>query len=128
MTLEFQFTELPLVIEGGFEAGLVTGEAEIAYHRDGEWSVRGIYLEGFRERSQAGRATMQANGLKPSFYERKPVEVDRGTFLFNTILHRLEHEWADRVQEAVNEARVEDRAAAADDRADMRRDAMREAV
>ena len=127
-TLRYEFDELPLVIEAGFSAGLVSGEAEIAYYGDGEWSIRRIYLDGHRERSQAERATMQINGLQPSRHERKPVELDAGTYLFNTVYGRLESEWADAVQEAVNEARVADHASAADDAADYRRDCLRESA
>ena len=45
--------------------------------------------------------------------------------MFNTIASRLENEWRDEVQNAVNEAIGEDRAYAADDAADYRRDVMR---
>jgi hypothetical protein len=123
-TFSFSFEELPLLIEAGFEAGLVDGEAEITYHRDGEWSVSAIYLNGARERSKAEREAMR----EPTIFERKPVEVDAGTFLFNAILHRLEHEWVLRVQDALDEDRFEDRARAADDHADDRRDRMRESA
>jgi hypothetical protein len=126
--ISFEFDELPLVIEGGFEAGLVAGSADITYSRDGEWSVSAIYLDGYRERSQAELATMRANGLKPNLHERKPVELDAGTSLYLTIYDRLEHEWRDGVQEAVRDAVAADREAGADDYADYRRDVLREAV
>lgn len=124
-TFRYEFEELPLVIKAGFEAGLVTGEAEIAYRRDGSWSVEEIYLGGYRLRSPAERATLHGNGLEPTVYECKPVQVGLGDSLFNLIQHRLEHEWADRVQDAVNDRRADDYAAAADDAADDRRDELR---
>lgn len=121
----YSFEELPLLIKAGFEAGLVTGHAEIAYRRDGSWSVEEIYLGGYRLRSPAERATMRSNGLKPTVYERKPVQVGLGESLFNLIRHRLEHEWAERVQDAVNDRRSGDHASACDDAADCRRDELR---
>lgn len=45
-TLQFRFEELPLVVDAGFEAGEVSGSAEIGYHGDGEWCVRAIALDG----------------------------------------------------------------------------------
>jgi len=124
----FDFDELPLVIEGGFEAGLIAGSAEVSYFRDGEWTVTGISLDGHRLRSNRELDDHAALGKPVPMFERKPVELDRGTSLFGTILHRLEHEWRGKVQDAVNDAIEDDRAADADDAADYRRDCLREAV
>jgi hypothetical protein len=124
----YEFDELPLVIEGGFEAGLIAGSAEVSYFRDGEWTITGVYLDGQRELTPSERQELADNGKPVRFSARKSIALDAGTSLFNSILHRLEHEWRGKVQDAVNEAIEEDRAADADDAADYRRDAMREAV
>lgn len=124
----YDFDELPLVIEGGFEAGLIAGSAEVSYFRDGEWTVTGINLDGQRELTPSERQELAEAGKPVRFSARKSIALDAGTSLFNSILHRIEHEWRGKVQDAVNEAIEEDRAADADDAADYRRDAMREAV
>ncbi|MBN8979435.1 MAG: hypothetical protein J0I08_23500 [Rhizobiales bacterium] len=124
----YEFEELPLVIEGGFEAGLIAGSAEVSYFRDGEWTITGIYLDGLRMLSPSERDDLAEIGKPPPFFDRKSIALDAGTSLFNSILHRLEHEWRGKVQDAVNDAIDEDRAADADDAADYRRDFLREAV
>lgn len=126
--ISFEFDELPLVIEGGFEAGLVAGSADITYSRDGEWSVSAIYLDGHRDLTPSERNALAASGKPMRFYESKPVELDAGTSLYLTIYDRLEHEWRDGVQDAVRDAIAADREAEADDYADYRRDVLREAV
>lgn len=124
-TLEFEFEELPLIIDLGFDAAIISGMADISYHADGEWSVSSIYVDGYRERSLVEKAKMRGDGLVPTSFEKKLVEVERGSWMFNTIASRLESEWRTKVQNAVNEAIGEDRACAADDAADYRRDVMR---
>ena len=52
-TLSYQFEELPLLIENGIEAGLVSGTAEINFFDDGEWSVGAIYLDGYKDGKSA---------------------------------------------------------------------------
>lgn len=121
-TFEFSFDELPLVIEGGFEAGLIAGSAEVSYFRDGEWTITGISLDGHRLRSNRELDDHAALGKPVPMFERKSIALDAGTSLFGTILHRLEHEWRGKVQDAVIEAIAEDREIAADDYADMKRD------
>ena len=50
-TFSWTFDEIPLVIDAnGVEAGLVSGEAEIEYSSDGEWSIENITLQGFGAR------------------------------------------------------------------------------
>ena len=124
----YEFDELPLVIEGGFDAGLIAGSAEVSYFRDGEWTITGIYLDGLRMLSPSERDDLAEIGKPPPFFDRKSIALDAGTSLFNSILHRLEHEWRGKVQDAVNDAIEDDRAADADDAADYRRDCLREAV
>lgn len=122
-TLNFQFEELPLVVDGGFEAGDVTGSAEISYHRGGEWTIRSIALDGARRLSHSAHAiatAARAGHTLPAF-ERKPVALDEGDTLYLRIYHRLEHDWRDRVQNMVIEQMAADRESEADTRADHRR-------
>ena len=123
--LSYVFEELPLLITGGFSAGLVNGSALLSYWPDGQWSVAEIYLDGHRRKS--AREIIQASLNKIEgfrCYDEKPIALDRGTPLHSMIWDRLESDWRQKVQEAVNEAIEEDRESAADDRADMRRDEM----
>ncbi len=124
-TLEFEFDELPLIIDLGFDAAIISGMADISYPPDGEWSVSAIYVDGYRERSLVEKAKMRGDGIVPTSFEKKLVEIERGSWMFDTIARRLENEWRDKVQNAVNEAIGEDRACAADNAADYRRDVMR---
>lgn len=89
-TLEYEFCEMPLIIDLGFEAGLVNGSADISYRPDGEWGIRKIYLDG--------SSTIKNGGE----FKRKPVEVEQGP-LYDIIAGRLYGEWHDRVQEKVNQ-------------------------
>jgi hypothetical protein len=114
---------LPLVMEAGREAGDITGSAEIAYHRNGAWSIRAIALEGVRRRPHAPHqlaAAARAGQALPAF-TRESVPLDEGDPLFLRIYHRLEHEWRDKVQNAVIDQLAADRDAAPDIRADQRR-------
>jgi hypothetical protein len=122
-TLQFQFEELPLVIEAGYEAADVAGHAEIAYHRDGEWSIRAIALDGARRLTHAPHELLMASrdGRTLPLFARQPVALDAGDPLYLRIYHRLEHDWRARVQSAVIEQLAADRDSAADERADHRR-------
>ena len=109
-TVTYEFSELPMVIDLGFEAGLVNGSAEISYFADGEWSVSAIYLDGHKKL----RPTLQdylkahAEGRTLPVFEEKPVALDAGSSLHLIILDRLEHRERDAIQEMVNEAREAD--------------------
>lgn len=127
-TLDFPFDDLPLAILNGYECALISGSAEISFHLDGSWSVSAIYLDGHRDLTPSERNALAASGKPMRFYESKPVELDAGTSLYLTIYDRLEHEWREGVQAAVREAITADHEARADDYADYRRDALREAV
>ena len=116
-TLEFRFEELPLVIDDGFEAGEVSGTAEISYHADGEWCVRTIALDGARRLAAASDSPTDP----PRRFLRRSIGLDDGDPLFLRILDRLEHAWADRVLEAVSTALSRERAEGDDDRHDRRR-------
>ncbi|HEX7893596.1 MAG TPA: hypothetical protein VF447_05335 [Terriglobales bacterium] len=105
--LSYTFEELPLVIAGGIPAGLINGQAEITYSRDGDWAVSSITLEGFGERVNGVRQWPQVSAPAP---------------IVTIVCDRLNNEWHSKVQDAVNEAISEDRQCAADDYADMRRE------
>lgn len=123
-TFQFCFDELPLVIENGFEAGLITGEATISYSGDEEWGIEGISFDGYRR----NRWTVEDHWIasqtgKPlPSYDRKPVTLDATSPLHGIIYHRLENEWRGKVSNAVQEQIEEDRQCAADEYADMKRD------
>jgi hypothetical protein len=122
-TLLFRFEELPLLIEAGFEAGAVDGQAEIAYHGDGEWSVAAIALDGARRLTHTPQdlhAAAACGRILPRFAV-KAIALDEGEALFLRIHHRLEHEWRAKVMAAVIEQIAADRDAAPDCRADQRR-------
>lgn len=42
----YVFEELPLLVEGGVEAGLLNGEAVIDYDADGTWTATSIKVDG----------------------------------------------------------------------------------
>lgn len=113
-TFTFEFTELPLVIENGYEAALVNGSAEISYYPDGEWFVTRIFLDGFKD--------LPATDDRPRKMDRKPVELDEGTRIYQIINDRLENEWKHSVFAKVEDAITDDRASWADTRRDARRE------
>jgi len=78
-TLTFDFEELPLIVSGGFEAGLVNGSAEVGYQADGEFFIKAIWLDGFRKR---------ANGCG---FTQNAVTVEQGSWLYNAIHEQLEN-------------------------------------
>lgn len=91
MKINFIFEELPLVVELGFEAGLVNGSADIHAEATGEWFVDKIFLDGLRK--------------APVGFERRPVEIDRGRWLWSAILDQLENgSFKPHVEDAVEKA------------------------
>lgn len=113
--LNFPFEELPLVIDLGFEAGLVNGSALISYWTDGQWGISQVYLEGHRDRgAKIAPVVAQALfGSIPNFprFEKRDVLLDRGSPINLMIQDRLEHDWHSKVQEAVNAALEDERVA-----------------
>ncbi|MGY3527252.1 hypothetical protein [Bradyrhizobium sp. USDA 4452] len=112
-TTTYTFEELPLVIAGGVPAGLINGQAEITYSRNGDWTISSVTLEGFGERVNGVRQWPQVSAPAP---------------IVTIVCDRLNNEWHSKVQDAVNEAINEDRECAACDYADMRRERMMERV
>lgn len=115
-TFNFEFEELPALIEGGWQCGLLSGQAEIEYSRDGSWSIRAIGLDGYRTLfySMEERMVAKLKGQTLKAYERKTVWLDAGTPIYLMIYERLEVEWADKVRDEVREHIAEDRDDAAE--------------
>lgn len=111
-TFTYEFEELPLVISNGIPAALINGCAEIGFARNGDWNVRSVAVEGYQDITKEERAS----GKKPWIYVAAPDE------LAAIIEDRLYGEWNAKVQDAINEAMIEQREAAAEARADARRD------
>lgn len=114
--IEFSFEELALIVEDGFEAGLINGTATIRYQTDGKWAVREIALDGFRRRTEAARAEIATVQKKPvaliRMFDQKPVALCRDSYpwLFGIIVDRLESEpWRARIAEAVADERIRGR-------------------
>jgi|ERR1700677_2899302 len=126
--IEYDFEELALVVEGGFDAGLISGTATIKYQPDGEWSVREIALDGYRRRSQEARAEIAASQGKPVYvigmFDNKKIPLCRDShpWLYATIIDRLESApWCDHIADDIalarSDARDEYRAQFGKDRA-----------
>lgn len=128
-TFSFPFEELALVIEGGFEAGLVNGSAEIAYYPDGDWFIDSISLDGHKRLHHTIEAHWAASivGKPLPVFERKPIALDEGSSLYLMIYERLENEWRDAVHDAVQEQIEKDGPQAAW-LADHRRDSLKHEV
>lgn len=111
MTRDFQFEDLPLIIDGGYEAGQVNGTAAISYHRNGDWHIDGLWLDGFKKPGTLGDYT-------------KSVELDHGTPIFLTIYGHLENDWRDRIEDFVSQCIAEDRETGREARAAFRSPAL----
>lgn len=108
--LSYTFEELPLIIDLGFEAGLVNGSALIDYWPDGQWGISQVYLDGARRKPTA--VVLGAMFKKiPNFkcWDERDVLLDRSSPINLMIHDRLENEWRSKVQEAVREALEEER-------------------
>jgi len=102
--LIFTFEELPLLITGGFSAGLVNGSALINFWDDGQFGVAEIYLDGCRRKSPDELASEFKPGQPIRLWEDKSIALDRGTPLHAMIWERLENEWRPYVLDAICEA------------------------
>jgi len=111
-TFTYEFEELPLVIANGIPAGQINGCAELTFNRDGNWKVESVCVEGY----QTLTAEQRSAGKKPWIYVAAPDEIAA------IVEERLSNEWNFRVQEAVREAIEAEHEAAAEYRAEMRRD------
>jgi hypothetical protein len=120
----FEFEELPLMVEGGFQCGLINGVADISYDRDGTWSVSAVALEGHRQNYYSAEYREAAAARKEHLprFQIKNVWLDAGTSIHLMIVDRLETEWRGQVQDAVMDRIAEDREAGRTFRAELRRD------
>lgn len=83
----YKFEELPLLVSGDVEAGLVSGEAEIRVHNDGEWFIGAICLDGF----------ILGHGIST----RTVLEADQGGWIDCAVHERLEN---GRFKDAIDDA------------------------
>lgn len=104
-TLIYPFEELPLIIDAGFESGLVNGSAEIEFDADGGWGIVSIALDGHRpaEHTEEQRLIARLTGRALPQFVQRLVTLDPTSPIHGLIYHRLEHEWRDNVQTAVRE-------------------------
>lgn len=103
--MDYIFEELPLLVDGDLEGGLVNGVAEIDGNARGDWNVIEIYLDGY------------GSGNK-----RKLMKLDHKSEIYGIIYDRLTDylgRWYDDIDykwrqdlEAQREAAAEDRWAA----------------
>lgn len=113
-TIEYEFTELPLIEELGFGGYLVNGTATIAFDESGEWSVREIASDFWRERTAAERYSASP---PRALFERKAVTLCRQShpWLYGAIVDRLEKEpFKSAIDDAIAEALAEDGVAMCD--------------
>lgn len=104
--IKFMFEELPLAQEGNVALGLTDGHAFISYDRSNEeWWVTEVVLDGYE------------NG------KCRSVAITAGTPLHSRIVNVLESgRWADRVLQEILDDIEGRREAAAEHRAEMRRE------
>lgn len=121
-TFTYIFEELPLLVDLGFEAGLVNGSAEISYEANGEWSIGAIHLDGHKRLRWTLEEHVEASrtGKRLAAFENKAVALEVGSSLYQAIYSRLTHEWSDSVQDKVHEHNDDDRDARFGDIADRR--------
>jgi len=100
-TLVYEFSEVPLLIDDGIEAGLMDGKASIAFDEEGEWYVDGITLDAYQSGKGAlGKTSMDLNEHEPEH-----------AWLYHVIELRLTNEkdgWFDNISEAVRLQLAED--------------------
>ncbi len=73
--IDFDFEDLPLVIDLGVQAGLIEGRATINVWGFNDWSVAGIALVGYRDRKQV----------------HVPISITEHGQIYTAILHQLEN-------------------------------------
>lgn len=73
--IDFNFEELPLIVDLGVNAGLLEGTASINVWHANDWSVSGIALRGYRDRKPVD----------------VPLDLIRDGQIYTAILHQLEN-------------------------------------
>ena len=100
---DYEFDELPLhVTKDGIPAALTNGCAEIKYDRNGCWEIDSVCIEGYQNLTPEQHAA----GKRPWIYVPAPTELEM------LIEDRLNGDWFDKVQDALNEHLIEAREAA----------------
>jgi hypothetical protein len=107
-----KFDELPLVISPGIDGAMINVRAEIEYSRNGSWTICEIEVEAYRKISWQEREA----GADPWTY------IPASEALVGIIAGRLNNEWFERVQNAVDEKIEDDLESGEDNRADMKRE------
>ena len=110
-TFTYEFEELPLVVECGFDAGLISGSALISVHELDDWYIKKVFLDGFRKKHNA------------SGFDRKPIEVDYKSWIFLAICDQLD---GGKFKQYVEDAIAKEYDGLRDQAADQRRERMRD--
>src|SRR5689334_14975290 len=104
-TFTYTFEELPLTVVDCFQAGLMSGSAEISYDHGGGWHISDVSLDGHRKAfyplEMRVEAELQKKPLPP--YEYRAVSLDRNAPLYWLLVEALRTRRHDEVQEAVRE-------------------------
>lgn len=108
MTRDLEFEDLPLFVTGGYETAQVNGTVAISYHRNGDWAIDGIWLDGFKR------------GPRTAADMHKSVEIDAGTDLYRMIHTALEDERRHEIEDFVSQCLDEDKGTGRDSRAALR--------
>jgi hypothetical protein len=94
-TLTYEFDDLPIIVEGGFEAGGLSGQAIINFHSDGDWFVDEIYLSGTKR--------IYVDGNFDRFEDKYLAIYDNTSWLYRTIFGQLTNgSFKDSIQDKVN--------------------------
>ena len=129
--MTYTFEEMPLLQKDGYSAFEISGEATIEYRSATDFEVVEIFSEGYRKTRHSAAELNEAikAGRRLPLWETGPrIALDPASPLYKLILSALNGHWSDKVQDAVEDQIREDREHEADDYADYRREAMREAM
>lgn len=100
-TLDYEFEELPLFTDLGFQFAPVNGVAEISYSDDGEWSVTDIRLEGAKQNPKWLDEFRTTGKSQAYFYKWQSLCGKSYPWLYDAIVDSLENNSS--VQDRVNE-------------------------
>lgn len=129
--MTYTFEEMPLLQKDGYSAFEISGEATIEYRSPVDFQIAEIFSEAYRKARHSTAELNEAirSGRSLPHWEKGPrIALDPASPLYKLILSALNGHWSDKVQDAVEDQIREDREREADDYADYRREAMREAM
>jgi hypothetical protein len=86
--LTYDFDDLPLIVNGNLQAGLVNGSALLNYWPDGDWGISEIYLDGYLAATNA----------------RQSYQLERGVPLYDMVFNQLLNYRRHTIQDAVHHA------------------------